>query len=88
VGTREEYWSASSSCKEEEKKRGRCRGGSIYRWEEACEYRRLGSYNIASDVARLTYTEAPPSFLSFLSPVSLSDAVHMATSTNGSLSGD
>jgi len=37
VGTREEYWSTSSSYKEEEKKRGRYRGGSIYRREEACE---------------------------------------------------
>jgi len=52
----EEYWSTSSSYKEEEKKRGRCRGGSIYRREEACKYRRLGSHNIAIDVARLTPT--------------------------------
>jgi len=36
VGTGEEYWSTSSSYKEEEKKiRGRYRGGSIYRREEA-----------------------------------------------------
>ena len=35
VGTREGYLSTSSSYKEEEKKRGRYRGGSIYRREEA-----------------------------------------------------
>jgi len=35
VGTREEYWSTSSSYREEEKKRGRYKGGSIYRREEA-----------------------------------------------------
>jgi len=50
VETREGYWSTSSSCKEEEKKRGRYRGGSIYRREEACKYRRLGGHNIAIDV--------------------------------------
>jgi len=56
VETREEYWSTFSSYKEEEKKRGRYRGGSIYRREEAYKYRRLGSHNIAVDVARLTLT--------------------------------
>jgi len=50
VGTKEEYWSTSSSYKEEEKKRGRYRGGSIYRWEKAYKHRRLDSYNIAIDV--------------------------------------
>ena len=35
MGTREGYLSTSSSYKEEEKKRGRYRGGSIYRQEEA-----------------------------------------------------
>jgi len=51
VGTKEEYWSTSSSYKEEEKKRGKYRGGSIYRWEEACKYRRLGGHNIAINIA-------------------------------------
>jgi len=51
VETREGYWSTSSSYKEEEKKRGRYRGGSIYRREEACKHRRLGSYNIAINIA-------------------------------------
>ena len=51
VETGEEYWSTSSSCKEEEKKRGRRKGGSIYKQEEACKYRKLGSHNIAIDVA-------------------------------------
>jgi len=41
----EEYWSTSSSCEEEEKKRGRCREGSIYRREEALRVRDLVSTN-------------------------------------------
>src|SRR6266576_5250397 len=56
VGTREEYWSTSSSYKEEKKERKRYKGGSIYRWEEAYKYRRLGSYNIASNITQLIYT--------------------------------
>jgi len=51
VGTKEEYWRTTSSYKEEEKKRGRCREGSIYRREEAYKHRRLGSHNIAIEVA-------------------------------------
>jgi hypothetical protein len=35
VETEEEYWSTSSSYKEEEKKRGRYRKRNIYRQEEA-----------------------------------------------------
>jgi hypothetical protein len=50
VETGEEYWSTSSSYEEEGKKRERHRGGSIYRREEACEHRKLGSHNIAIDV--------------------------------------
>ena len=45
VGTREGHLSTSSSCKEEEKKRGRCRGGSIYRREEALRARDLVNTN-------------------------------------------
>jgi len=50
VGTKEEYWSTSSFYKEEEKRRGRYRGGSIYRQEEAYNYRRLGGHNIAINI--------------------------------------
>ena len=50
VETGEEYWSTSSSYKKEEKKKGRCRGGSIYRLEEAYKHRRLSSYNIAINI--------------------------------------
>jgi hypothetical protein len=45
VGTGEGYLSTSSSYEEEEKKRGRCRGGSIYRREEALRARDLVSTN-------------------------------------------
>ena len=45
VGTGEEYWSASSSCEEEEKKRGRYKGGSIYRQEEVLQVYDLVSTN-------------------------------------------
>jgi len=51
VGTGEGYWSTSSSCKEEEKRRGRYKGGRIYRWEEAYKHGRLGGHNIAINVA-------------------------------------
>ena len=45
MGTRERYLSTSSSYKEEEKKRGRYRGGSIYRREEALRARNLVNAN-------------------------------------------
>jgi hypothetical protein len=51
VGTGEEYWSAPSSCEEEEKKRGRYRGGSIYRREEALRARDL----VSTDSMRFSY---------------------------------
>jgi hypothetical protein len=44
--TGEEYWSTSSSCKEEEKKkRGRYKRGSIYKQEEALWARDLVNTN-------------------------------------------
>ena len=45
MGTREGYLSTSSSYEEEEKKRGRYRGGSIYRREEALRVRNLVNTN-------------------------------------------
>jgi hypothetical protein len=58
VGTREGYLSTSSSYKEEEKKRGRCREGSIYRREEALRARDLVSTNstrISYKMGLITY---------------------------------
>ena len=58
VETREGYWSTSSSYKEEEKKRGRCKEGSIYRREEAlqaCNLINTNSTRFLYKIGLITY---------------------------------